>query len=213
MWKPNPEIYFHVVNLFPQASCRYSLIFAGLIAVTGITLFLCLTHKTNKTNKTNRLKNGIRFTSAVIGLAAFTYLIAGIQTLMTASSHGMYQNNLSWKTITESIQTTPKEDKLPNNLTGCIILYYRFGCSDCEAVYTAMSEFFDGYDDVYWISTRSKQGKTLLETYPVSHVPTGVYITDSGTGIYRTMYFDSTEKVLFHETHAEELLQLYENSH
>lgn len=213
MWKPNPEIYFHVVNLFPQASCRYSLIFAGLIAVTGITLFLCLTHKTNKTDKTNRLKNGIRFTSAVIGVAAFAYLIAGIQTIMTASSHGMYQNNLSWKTITESIQTTPKEDKLPENLTGCIILYYRFGCSDCEAVYPAMSEFFDEYDDVYWISTRSKQGKTLLETYPVSHVPTGVYITDSGTGIYRTMYFDSTEEVLFHETHAEELLQLYENSH
>lgn len=213
MWKPNPEIYFPIVNLFPQASCRYSIIFAGLIAITGITLFLCLTHKADKTDKTNRLKNGIRFTSAVIGLAAFAYLIAGIQTLMTASSHGMYQNNLSWKTITESIQTTPKEDKLPKNLTGCIILYYRFGCSDCEAVYPAMSEFFDGYDDVYWISTRSKQGKTLLETYPVAHVPTGVYITDSGTGIYRTMYFDSTKEVLFHETHAEELLQLYENSH
>lgn len=213
MWRPNPEIYFHIVNLFPHASYRYSLVFAGITTIIGITLFACMTHKTCKTNKKQHLRTGIRFASAILGLAGFVYLLAGIQTTSIAASHGMYQDNLSWSEITQNIRTTPTEDKLPKDLTGCLILYYRFGCSDCEAVYPAMSVFFEDYEDIYWISTRSDQGKQLRETYPVSHVPTGVYITDSGTGVYRTMYFDSTNEVLFNETHAEELLQLYENNH
>lgn len=213
MWKPNPEIYFHIVNLFPQASYRYSMVLAGIITVIGIALFLCVTHKACKTNKRRHLQAGIRFGSVILGLAGFIYLISGIQTVCIAASHGMYQDNLSWNKITKNIRTTPNEDNLPKDLTDCIILYYRFGCSDCEAVYPAMSAFFEDYEDVYWVSTRSDQGEKLRETYPVSHVPTGIYITDSGTGVYRTLYFDSTDEILFDETHAEELLQLYENNH
>lgn len=97
---------------------------------------------------------------------------------MIAATHGVgsdMQKQSIGKIIT-GIQNSPKEDKLPDDLTGCIIIYYKFGCPDCEAIYTELKEKLSDKPNVYWIASRSIQGKKLLGSYPVEKVPTGVYI-------------------------------------
>lgn len=154
----------------------------------------------------------IQAIAGTIFCISFYYLCIGGLTYFQALQHGMYQDNLTWNEILDSTELSPREDKLPENtdeLTNAIILYYKFGCEDCEAVYQQESEFFSDIDNVYWISTRSKQGQNLLNTYPVTQVPSGVYITDSTAGVTLPLYQKTTESVEFHETNAETLLNLY----
>jgi hypothetical protein len=78
----------------------------------------------------------------------------------------------------EGIRYSPIEDELPENLTGYIVIYYRFDCPDCHAVYDELSEQVKDNDKVCWISSRSTQGKALLASYPVDEVPSGIYFRE-----------------------------------
>lgn len=93
-----------------------------------------------------------------------------------AKTHGSYNTNRSYTELTQSIDSTPVESVLPDKLDGSIIIYYRFGCPDCDAVYSDLSEYLKNKNNVYWVSTESEQGKTLLKAYPVDVVPSGIYI-------------------------------------
>lgn len=96
------------------------------------------------------------------------------------TKHGMYDYNISVPQLITSITNTPEEDTLPDDLHNTCIIYYRFTCDDCEAIYDDLRTTFLGYSNVYWISTRSPQGKALTEQYPVSQVPSAVYIDNNG---------------------------------
>lgn len=224
MWRPNPEIYYSIVQIFPDASWKYALIIAAILTICGIILFFLLEYSKRKqtmvqntpSKKQYLIRNMVQIIIGSISLLAMFYLICGIQTLMQAHIHGMYQNNMSWKNMVTAIENTPVEDTLPDNpedLQNSIILYYRFGCSDCEATFKEEQAYFQGLDDVYWISTRSEQGKELLKQYPVQHVPAGVYITDTNAGITRTLYLDTDKNVEFHSENAQELITLHNGSH
>ncbi len=105
-----------------------------------------------------------------------TYLIS-----REAYQHGC--NTIFTSTIAElqtGIKYTPVEDILPNNLNNTIIIYYRFGCHDCELIYEQLDSATKHRDDIYWVATRSKQGQNLLKSYPVSDVPAIVKIDKHG---------------------------------
>lgn len=110
---------------------------------------------------------------AGIALVAGTW--SGIEYNM-AISKGMENKSTPVISVIKSNMYTPFEDELPDDLTGAIVIYYKYGCPDCEAVYPALSKRLSNTNNVYWISTEGDQGKLLLQLYPVDEVPSGIYI-------------------------------------
>ena len=100
-----------------------------------------------------------------------------------AQDHGLYTTDITIYKMITGIQNSHKEDKLPDNLDNKIIIYYRFGCPDCETIYNDLNAYIsDNNLNVYYVSTRSTQGKKLLKQFPVKTVPTGIYIYKNNQG-------------------------------
>lgn len=103
-------------------------------------------------------------------------------TYTTARKHGYYKGlDANADVIWKHIHRSPEEDTLPDDLHGKLIIYYRFGCPDCSAVYPELSKRLSEIANVYWISSRSPQGKQLLQSYPVDEVPSALYVKSDGT--------------------------------
>lgn len=134
--------------------------------------------------------------------------------ITTGCLHGMYDFNISFKNMLIHIKSSPVEDKLPSNLQQCIIIYYKFGCKDCEGIYKELQGSIKDTQNIYWVSTRSNQGKKLRELYPIDAVPTGVYIYSDSTSsaphfIKKILYErDNTELIHLNKTNLERLLEL-----
>ena len=157
-----------------------TIILVAIILVMAVCAFAAI-KKYNRADKTND-KQRLRFRGRIyclIAVLCFMGIISMSILNVVGLSHGMHTNDMSLpKTIT-SVMNSPSEDNLPENkdeLKGCIIIYYKFGCPDCEDIYTDLKNALNGHDKIYWVSTESTQGKELLKEYPVSDVPTGVYI-------------------------------------
>ena len=113
---------------------------------------------------------------AILLLGTFFIIELSISTMLSAKSHGIHNTNTTFKEVRYNIKHTPKESKLPKDLTDSLIIYYRFDCPDCHATYDALYKTLKHEPNVYFVSTRSKQGKELLASYPIKTVPSGVYI-------------------------------------
>ena len=122
--------------------------------------------------------------------------------------------NISFKDMMTHIKLSPVEDDLPSNLQQCIIIYYKFGCKDCEEIYIELQSSIEDAPNIYWVSTRSNQGKKLRELYPIDAVPTGVYIYNDSTSsaphfIKKILYeYENTEQIHLNKTNLERLLEL-----
>lgn len=102
-------------------------------------------------------------------------------THLIAIKHGFTEyKTTTLNEICYSITHSPIEDTLPTNLNDTIIIYYRFGCSDCELLYNKIYNRLNNVNHVYWVATRSEQGIELRKTYPIAEVPTSIYIDTSG---------------------------------
>lgn len=114
----------------------------------------------------------------------------------------MYTNDTPLPRVEISIKNSPIEDTIPDDLDGSIIIYYRFGCTDCEAIYTDLSKSISGKNNIYWVSTESKQGKELIKTYPVNSVPSGIYIysdKQNGNSYVQKPLYKTSENAKNHE--------------
>ena len=159
------------------------LIFFGILFLTSIIIFI-IRIRQKKPAKLTII--GIIITGVIL-LTIMISCLVGMQ-------HGLYTTNLTLYQLYHSIDNTPIEDKLPDNLSGAIILFYRFGCTDCEAIYNDLAEYVTDADNVYWVSTRSKQGQELRAKYPIESVPTGIYIskdTDDETPVFTKKTLDT----------------------
>lgn len=100
-----------------------------------------------------------------------------------ALSFGAYDDFTKTETISSIREKTAKgfidqSDELPEDLSGCVLIYFKYGCPDCADIHddlmTAMQSV--STEKIYFVSTRSEKGKTLLEKYPMSEIPSAVYI-------------------------------------
>lgn len=131
----------------------------------------------------------------------------------TAQNHGLKDTNIPVYTMEESNKKSPVEDTLPDTIENSIIIYYKYGCTDCEAIYNDLSKAIKNNDNIYFVSTESEQGKNLLKTYPVNSVPTGIYIYEqnnqtSKTYIQKPLYITDNSKTILNKTALERLLYL-----
>lgn len=134
-----------------------------------------------------------------------------INTITTAKEHG--SDNLTKKplsSIVYSIKNSPIEDILPSDKTNIIVIYYRFGCKDCELIYNKLKDKTENVNHIYWVATRSEQGIDLRKTYPITEVPTGIYIDENKKMHEYLLYTKSTqnnkEYISLNENNLNELI-------
>lgn len=114
-------------------------------------------------------------------------------TIITAYQHG-YRGTISENPVGlwRAINASPAEDTLPDDLSGKLIILYRFGCQDCEAIHADLQTALQDTQDTYWIATRSNQGQEFLQQHPVDLVPSAVYTTADRHTFTYTLYKTST---------------------
>ena len=167
--------------------------------------------KLKRTIKKGYIAKVLTFIILVASILVYLSIYGLLSAYQTAKQHG-YQDGLTVnaESLWRGIHNSPEESKLPENpdeLKQSLIIYYRFGCRDCEAHYQAIKTAVQPYTNVYWISSRSEQGKQLRETYPVEAVPTGVYITKDGTGLTYVLYTQLQNQTRLNEDELQSMLK------
>lgn len=94
---------------------------------------------------------------------------------------GMTMDDWKSENVAEIIRIngeTPVSQTLPKERNGAIVILYRYGCPDCEAIYNDLREFIDeiGLTDIYYVASSSEYGQELVEEGDIRYVPTGVYL-------------------------------------
>lgn len=118
------------------------------------------------------------------------YVILGICLAGTAcmaylydagAKRGMTMDDWKSENVAEIIRInneTPVSQTLPKERNGAIVILYRYGCPDCEAIYDDLRESIDELDlkDVYYVASSSEYGQELVKEGDIRYVPTGVYL-------------------------------------
>ena len=167
---------------------------AILVIIMTIGLYLIAVHW--MTNDTPTLTKGhirhhhskkewtFKFLYSVAYFIVLSYATISFALFHIAYQHG-YREYMKQdiKDIIYSVKHSPVEDILPDNLTNTTIIYYRFGCHDCNKIDNQLQEKFKNSPNTYWVATRSEQGKKLRKDYPVESVPSALYIDNQKIGI------------------------------
>ena len=138
----------------------------------------------DKGNK--KLRKTVLPTLTVTALSVLV-LLASIALYAAGSSRGMTMDHWKGMRIDEIAETnakTPKSEKLPDKANGHVVILYRYGCPDCEAVRDELEETISeiGIEDVHWVATSSEDGKRLVEQTKVQDVPAVVYMRHEPLG-------------------------------
>lgn len=118
------------------------------------------------------------------------YVILGICLAGTAcmaylydagEKRGMTMDDWKAENVAEIIRInneTPVSQTLPEERNGAIVILYRYGCPDCEAIYDDLHDAIDELDlkNVYYVASSSEYGQKLVEEGDIRYVPTGVYL-------------------------------------
>lgn len=97
------------------------------------------------------------------------------------AKRGMTMDDWKSENVAEIIRInneTPVSQTLPKKRNGAIVILYRYGCPDCEAIYDDLHKAIDelGLKDVYYVASSSEYGQKLVEEGDIRYVPTGVYL-------------------------------------
>lgn len=123
------------------------------------------------------IRKMFRKTLLILCLLSMCNVISVNKIHALALDHGLYAANITIRQAVKSIQNTPKEDELPDDPAGNLIIVYRFGCGSCEAIHKDLDAYLTEQNvDPIYVSSRSPQGKNLLDNYPITSVPTAIYI-------------------------------------
>lgn len=111
----------------------------------------------------------------LIGITAILLIIARCK---GASREEL--KNMPFENVLTYIKTAPDLTKHESDITyPCIIVYTRPSCSDCLTITPQIEEHLDDFIiPVYYISTRSNLGESMLKKYPVASVPMIAYISE-----------------------------------
>lgn len=146
----------------------------GLISLTGF-----YRNKRKPQSKSKRVNKIFAAASAAVFIP---YMVTAVMACVHGADLESLQRFGILRTV-RAIQNSPIADRNGSlDQQGNILIYYRFGCGDCEAVYDSLKEATAGKADIYWVASRQSAGQELLQKYAVPEVPAGVVIL--GDGMY-----------------------------
>lgn len=198
-----------MIQTLPNLNLGVLLAISGFLILAFLLLSIALTLHDQK-QKIRKWSHLILRWFLAIGLTCFVLLFTiNLNLWTTAKQHGCdkpYAYTL--QELQAGIQYSPIEDKLPEDLTNTLIIYYRFRCHDCEQIYQELTRKVNGIANVYWVASRSKSGKDLRETYPITSTPTGVYVKSDKTAVTLTLFQSENDQTYLDEEHLSALLDL-----
>lgn len=188
-------------DLFPYVNVGLGLVWASIITIFGFLIALGCTLIVLRPTINIKTMNKTwlyRLCAAIalsITITSALFLCFEIHDIQKAKSHGLYYSifRLKWGEMNRHTKLSPEESELPDDLSNTIIIYFKYGCPDCEAIFKDEKRALKNTPNVYWVSTRSKQGKKLLKTYEVLEVPAGVYINADKQGSSYILYTTETK--------------------
>ncbi len=119
--------------------------------------------------------------ASLISIFAYSYIN------QRAINCGAYDNIQSNQSIEDILYYTDngytESDNIPSDLSGKLVIFYRYGCPDCAAIHNDLIKYLsdNNIDDIYFISSRSNTGQKLLYPYSdkerclISQVPSIAY--------------------------------------
>ena len=211
-------------------------VIASVIHIVIAIAILAISEKIRKQNndtdtkKKNIITTSLSFVAFVVILMFGMALISTLQLYNTAKAHGYSktERNYPIEHIWKSIDLSPAETKLdkqtwkqieesidsktnPECLENKIIIYYRFGCPDCEATFHDLYDKTKNNPNIYWFASRSKHGKMLMQKYAVPEVPSGAYINKDRGFAYRQLYKKVGGKSVIDEDNLDQLIAFIKN--
>lgn len=166
------------------------------LIITSIVLFLISLLLLKKQRKNRLLYVNTIASSILLTIICITTLIAIL--------HGADMETLNKFNFLRTVKAIQNSPRMCNNKNldknGNIIIYYRFGCKDCEAIYKDLNSFKKNNNNIYWVATKSNNGKVLLQKYPVSEVPSGIIIQNNNDYTQYALYKTISENEKDHYT-------------
>lgn len=140
-------------------------------------------------------------------------IVAQIGLYTIAKAHGLESIDTKPSLVWSNIKQTPREDVLPDDLAGSIIVYYRFNCPACHVIWDDLSPIKQENKNIYFISSRSIQGQKIIKDYPVKSVPSAVYIYQNNKDfVKKELITESNGKYIFNQEAFDRLLLLQEEN-
>lgn len=143
-----------------------------VLAATGLIIY-------NRKHPDSRKLSKLPIVLSITAVLPAILLIVVFANIATANTKGLQYikwENMTLKQISETASRTPAASKTPDNLSGSIIILYKFGCPDCEGIYPELKTELQGKSNIYFVPSGSKLGQKLIKTSGILEVPTGVYI-------------------------------------
>lgn len=163
------------------------------ISVTSVKI--TDTHKFDKPLKIFRITTIITASLSILTMSTYLYFN---HKALKYGAHDGYMHIESISSINKNAKYGFIEsDNIPDDLTGCIIIYFKYGCNDCARIHDALIKSLNDNNvkNYYFVSSQSEIGKKLRQTYPIDAVPTGIYVRkdkDANVGHYTKVLYDIT---------------------
>lgn len=167
-----------------------------------IVLPFLIKNTKSKMSQERRLRRYSLILSITIGLSAIPAYIA--TQAQIKGVNGPWLNH-SINEMTYILERLPIPSTLPKDINNKIIVLYRTDCPACLATHQDVDKTLKPYGKVYYINSRSPEGKHLVQQYKVQYVPSVLYITKDQTFMKGLSSVDSDGKTTLNQQTIQEL--------
>ena len=87
-----------------------------------------------------------------------------------------------------------KPERIPDDLSGCIIVFYKDTCPDCQATMAEIREALKGTNDVFFLDSQSETGKEIRNQYPIHEVPSAIYVHTADDNYTMYILYEKTDQ-------------------
>ena len=142
-----------------------------------------------------------------------------------AKKYGAYGDFENVETISSIQKRTAngyvdQSNNLPDDLSGYIVIFFKYGCPDCENIHDKLMAYIDKnqIENIVFVSSRSENGEKLRQDYPIDAVPCGIYVrihptttVNRYTEILYEMFPEEDQTDLFIEENMAKLVEHQKN--
>ena len=237
----------HTYWLFPSVKLYVFEIIAIIAIVFGLATIVYMMAKEIKILETDRvleketdhfiisqIPNTTKLSKQIVKLNVITAILLGLGIISLvifagyssmAKKYGAYENVHLSQTLLQIKSSIDngfiESENIPEEPKGSILIFFKYGCPDCTQIHDDLEEYLLTHNvtNYYYVSSRSKQGKALIEKYPITEVPSGVYVKEKDSSIAKNITMiiyrktDKDSPISTFDTEAFEFLITNQNKH
>lgn len=169
-------------------------IWTAIASAISLTAFLvvCATYADKpRTDRAGRVAARVTLVAFVVATALFCSLAVFYR---SAAACGLWTPNIELTSAIESMRSgnTPQDESagiVGADLTDTVVVFYRFGCPDCEATHADIVEWAQANGlRLRWVSTRSDEGRAVFGATTLTEVPSMLATSATGERLELVVY-------------------------